>query len=57
MVLKTEYNTTARWSKEDDRWIVEDRPRYCWTDINNTKLTEWFDTFDLALEDLIKSGA
>lgn len=57
MVLKTESNRTARWSKETNGWIVEDRERYCWTDIKDIQISDWFDTFDLALEYLIKSGA
>jgi hypothetical protein len=57
MVLKTEHDRTAQWSQEINNWIVEDRPRYCWTDTKGNVLTEWFATFDLALEYLIKSGA
>lgn len=53
----TEYNRTARWNKDADSWVVEDQKRYCWTDIKNNQISEWFNTFDLALEYLIKSGA
>ena len=42
MVLETEHNRTARWSKDQNQWIVQDVPRYCWTDIKGNQLSEWF---------------
>lgn len=56
MVLKTEYDRTARWSNEANTYIVEDRERYCWTDINGNQLSEWFREFKDALDFAVKSG-
>ena len=48
MVLQKEHDRTARWGT--DKWIVEDRARYRWTDIKNRPITDWFDCFDDALQ-------
>ena len=51
MVLQKDHDRIARWGT--DKWIIEERPIYRWTDIRGRAITDWFDTFDLALEFLI----
>ena len=51
MVLQKDHDRIARWGV--DKWIVEDRVVYCWTDIKGTRITGWFDTFNDALNYLI----
>ena len=51
MVLEKDHEHIARWGT--DSWIIEDRARYRWTDIKGRAVTDWFDTFDDALEFLI----
>lgn len=51
MVLEKDHVRTARWGA--DQWIIEDRVVYCWTTIQGTRITDWFDTFDDALKYLI----
>jgi hypothetical protein len=54
MVLKKGYETVARWGT--DKWIIEARPRYCWTDIKGRVVSDWFDQLELALEFAVESG-
>jgi hypothetical protein len=49
MVLKQNTESIARWGKEEDRWIFEDRTRYCWTDIKGLELSNWFPELNDAL--------
>ena len=51
MVLEKSYETVARWG--NDKWIIEAKPQYRWTDIKGRVITDWFNTFDQALEFLI----
>ena len=51
MVLEKSYETVARWG--NDKWIIEAKPQYRWTDIKGRAITDWFNTFDQALEFLI----
>jgi len=54
MVLDKEYETVARWGT--DRWVIEAKPRYRWTDIKGRAITDWFDQLELALEFAVESG-
>ncbi len=54
MVLDKEYETVARWGI--DKWVIEARPRYRWTDIKGHAITDWFDQLELALEFAVESG-
>ena len=54
MVLQKAHDRTARWGT--DSWIVEDRARYCWCDIKNRPITDWFDKFEDALQFAVESG-
>ena len=54
MILEKDHATVARWST--DKWIVEARPRYRWTDIKGRVISNWFDQFELALEFAVESG-
>lgn len=49
MVLKQNTESIARWGKEEDRWIFEDRTLYCWTDIKGLELSTWFSELNDAL--------
>ena len=51
MVLEKDHDRIARW--DTDRWIIEDRVIYRWTDIKGRAITDWFTSFDKALEFLI----
>lgn len=51
MVLEKDHVRTARWHQ--DGWHIEDRVIYCWTTIQGTRITNWVDTFDDALNYLI----
>jgi len=51
MVLEKDYNKTAQWGI--DSWIIEDRVAYRWTDIKGCPITDWFNTFDDALNYLV----
>jgi hypothetical protein len=48
MVLEKAHDTVARWGT--DSWIIEQRARYCWCDIKNRPITNWYATFEEALE-------
>lgn len=54
MVLEKGYDTVARWST--DKWIIEARARYRWTDIKGRGTSDWFDRLELALEFAVESG-
>jgi hypothetical protein len=51
MVLEKDHDRIARWGT--DSWVVEDRVTYRWTDIRGRPITDWFSTFDDALNYLI----
>ena len=51
MVLEKGYETVSWWG--DGKWIIQARPQYRWTDIKGRVITDWFDTFDKALDFLI----
>jgi hypothetical protein len=54
MVLEKTHDTVARWGT--DSWIIEQRARYRWTDIQGRAVTDWYDQFDHALQFAIESG-
>jgi hypothetical protein len=54
MVLEKAHDRIARWGT--DTWVIEDRARYRWCDIENRPITDWFDQFELALQFAIESG-
>ena len=54
MVLEKAHDRIARWGT--DTWIIEDRARYRWCDIENRPITDWFDQFELALQFAVESG-
>lgn len=54
MVLEKGYETVAHWGT--DRWVIEAKPQYRWTDINGRVITDWFNNIDLALQFAVESG-
>jgi hypothetical protein len=54
MVLQKNYDTVARWGT--DKWIIEARPRYRWTDIKGRVITDWYNKLEDALQFAVESG-
>jgi hypothetical protein len=53
MVLQKDHDRIARWGHEENRWLIEDRIIYRWTDIRGRAITDWFADFDQALQFLV----
>jgi hypothetical protein len=50
MVLEKQYNTTAKWGKEENRWIIESKPSYRWVTIKGREISNWFEELNDALQ-------
>jgi hypothetical protein len=50
MVLEKQYNTTAWWGKEENRWIIESRPSYRWVTLKGHEISKWFEELNDALK-------
>lgn len=50
MVLKKQFNTTAKWGKEENQWIIADKCSYCWVDLKGRELSKWFEELNDALQ-------
>ena len=57
MVLEKDHDRIARWDHDKNCWSIQDQLIYRWTDIRGRAITDWFNTFDHALNYLISAAA
>ncbi len=45
---------SARWDKSKDTWIVERKTKYCWVDMKEEPISDWFYELKDALDWIVK---